>query len=343
MFFCEHIDTPIITPQESHFFCPLSGKQVAWERDHTFNPAAIVRDGKIYLFYRAEDDSGQGIGHHTSRIGLAISADGIHFDRQKTPILYPGADDQCANEWPGGCEDPRLVETEEGTYVMTYTQWNRKIALLAIATSPDLLHWKKRGYAFLEPLWSKSGSILCRQEGEKLVATKINGKYWMYWGDKQIYLATSDDLLSWEPCEGAVMTTRPDHFDSDLVEPGPPALLTADGILLLYNGKSASTGSYAAGHALFDPTNPARLLHRCQEPFLKPELPFEISGQYTDGTVFIEGLVLFQGRWLLYYGGADSVVGLCLWEPSGGKRGDDPRPAPNDQVDPNKEADHPKA
>lgn len=64
---------PVITPnKDSLFRNPVDGKLVHWEALHTFNPAAIVRNGKICVLYRAEDDTGQmRIGMHTSRLGFA--------------------------------------------------------------------------------------------------------------------------------------------------------------------------------------------------------------------------------------------------------------------------------
>src|ERR1700694_847050 len=141
---------PVITPQpESTFADPLSKGPAHWEALHTFNPAAIVREGKIYVLYRAEDNSGtMAIGMHTSRLGLAESEDGIHFTRRADPVFFPAKDDQKAREWPGGVEDPRIVEREGGAYVLTYTQWNRKTYSVGIATSTDLTHWTKHGPAF---------------------------------------------------------------------------------------------------------------------------------------------------------------------------------------------------
>jgi predicted GH43/DUF377 family glycosyl hydrolase len=330
------IDTenPILSPcPESKFYCPLNNKIIQWECAHTFNPAAVVRNGIIYLFYRAEDNYGQGIGMHISRLGLAVSKDGIHFKRYKIPIFYPALDAQSDHEWPGGCEDPRIIEREDGLYVMTYTQWNRKIALLAVATSPDLMHWQKHGYVFEKAQegsfgrrWSKSGSIVCKREGDRLIAYKIHGKYWMYWGEGNIFLATSNDLISWEPIIDAngflvsLMEPRPGKFDSALVEPGPPALLVKDGIVLLYNGKNADpplgdpridTHAYSAGQVLLDRNDPKKVIARTEDCFFKPEKPFETKGQYKGGTVFIEGLVHFKGSWFLYYGAADSKVGVA--------------------------------
>jgi len=323
---------PVIVPRpESTFADPILKKLVHWEVLHTFNPAAMVRDGKIYVLYRAEDDSGaMEIGGHTSRLGLAESQDGISFTRRPDPVFYPADDAQQSREWPGGVEDPRIVEAEDGTYVLSYTQWNRKIYSVGIATSPDLMHWTKHGPAFGETgkyaqLKYKSAGIVTRVDKGRLVAAKINGKYWMYWGEGAIHLATSSDLVNWSPIEDTkgvpveVLRPRSAHFDSTFPETGPPPVLTSAGIVVIYNGKNAVTdgdpdlgpNAYAAGEALFDNSDPAHLLEQTQHPVLKPELPYEKTGQYAAGTTFAEGLVYFHERWFLYYGCADSVVAVA--------------------------------
>ena len=158
------------------------------------------------MLYRAQDKIGRPAG--TSRIGLAVSDDGYHFIRRPVPVLNPAEDAQKKLEWEGGCEDPRVVQDERGIYYMTYTAFDGQTARLLVATSPDLVHWTKRGSAFADAYngkysrsWSKSGSIVSRYPGGKIVATKIDGKYWMYWGDKDIWAATSDDLIHWTPVE----------------------------------------------------------------------------------------------------------------------------------------------
>src|SRR5260370_9287154 len=130
----------------------MTDSLVAWEEHATFNPAAVVRDGKVFVLYRAEDASGERqIGRHTSRLGLAESSDGLRFTRRGAPVLYPDTDAQRQYEWPGGVEDPRVVESDDGTYVLTYTQGNRDIPRLAAATSPDMISWTKHGPAFGRP------------------------------------------------------------------------------------------------------------------------------------------------------------------------------------------------
>lgn len=327
---------PVISPRaESEFRDPILKLPVHWEALHTFNPTAVVREGKVYVLYRAEDDSGSmQIGMHTSRLGLAESSDGIHFTRLMEPVFYPAEDNQKAREWPGGVEDPRIVEREDGVYVMTYTQWNRQTYSVGIATSTDLKHWAKHGPAFLAgkagkyaQLRYKSAGMVSRVDRAKgrLIAAKIQGQYWMYWGEGTIHLATSPDLIHWMPVENAaskpieLLRPRAGHFDSTFPETGPPPVLTSKGIVVVYNGKNADSGgdptlgagAYAAGEALFDAHNPAHLIAQTPRPMLKPEFPYEKTGQYAAGTTFAEGLVFFAGKWFLYFGCADSLVAVA--------------------------------
>lgn len=141
--------------------------------------------------------------------------------------------------------------TEDGTYVLLYTQWNRKVPRLAVATSKDLKHWTKFGPAFekayngkFKDEATKSASLVTTLKGDKQVIAKVNGKYFMYWGEKNVYAATSDNLTDWDPLldeNGELLklfSPRSGYFDSQLTECGPPAILTKDGIVLLYNGKT---------------------------------------------------------------------------------------------------------
>src|SRR5256885_1945171 len=254
---------PIIAPNASSTFrSPMGDSVVHWEQLATFNPAAVVRNEKVYVLYRAEDASGrEEIGFHTSRIGLAESSDGLNFTRRAAPVLYPDKDDQARYEWTGGVEDPRIVETDDGRDVMTYTQWNRDGPRLAVGRDSD-------------------GKVL------------------------------------------KVLSARPGYFDSWLVEAGPPAILTDRGIVLVYNaGNSGRFGQaglpervYTGGQALFDPNNPIKLIARSEAPFIRPTEPYEKTGQYKEGTTFTEAMIPFKGKWFLYYGTADSRVGVAVWD-----------------------------
>ena len=325
---------PIITPNPSNQFdCPMQDKKIGWEESDVFNPAATVKDGKIYVLYRAEDNSATGIGKRTSRIGLAESEDGIHMKRRKTPVMYPDKDNMKEYEWEGGCEDPRVTMTEDGLYVMAYTSWNRKVARLCIATSRDLVKWEKHGPAFakayngrFKDIFCKSGSMVTEIKNGKQVLTKIDGKYFMYWGEYAVHAATSDNLTDWYPVLDEnnellkIARPRNGYFDSQMTECGPPAIRTKQGIVLMYNGKNDKkrgdvdypAGAYCAGQLLLDSKDPYKVLGRLDKPFFMPEASFEKSGQYKDGTVFIEGLAYYKKKLYLYYGCADSKVAVAV-------------------------------
>ena len=316
---------PIMRPDSSQAFtCPVSKRMVHWEERNVLNPSAVVKDGKVYLIYRAQDNQ------MTSRLGLAISEDGYHFTKQPEPVLYPDNDSMKKYEWNGGVEDPRIVESDDGTYILTYTAYDGKTARLCLATSKDLKKWTKHGLVLsakkYENLWSKSGAIVARQEGDKTIATKINGKYWMYFGDADLFIATSTDLVRWNIPENeeskkmvAVLHPRAGYFDSRLVEPGPYALLKDDGILLIYNGSNAANFNdpampkftYSGGQVLFDKANPYKMISRTDTNFIHPDKPYEKTGEVNE-VCFVEGLVHFNKKWFLYYGTADSKIAVAV-------------------------------
>ena len=333
--FYKPVDTPILKADASLIFYDLlKKKKVQWQRADVFNPAAIVRHNKVYLFTRSEDNPAAILGGRTSRIGLAVSSDGIHFKNFPRPVLYPDNGPFKQYDYPGGCEDPRVVETADGQYVMAYTAWNYDVPRLSIAISKDLFHWQKKGPAFAKAynskflnMASKSASMITEMKNGRPVLAKIKGKYWMYWGEHFVNLAWSANLYDWTPLVDEAgelkkaMITGPGKFDSDLTECGPPALITDKGILLLYNGRNATDekadsslpkGTYSVGEAVFDINNMEQVVYRADTCLLKPSLPHEITGQYKAGTTFSEGLVYFKGKWYLYYGTTDSFVGVAI-------------------------------
>jgi beta-1,2-mannosidase len=284
-------ETPILSPQGD-----------GWESSGTFNPAVVVHRGKFVMLYRAQDRAG------TSRLGYAESADGIHFRRRPQPVLSP----ETAYEKDGGVEDPRLVQFGD-TYYLTYTGYNKKDAQLCLATSKDLMHWKRLGVILpaykgkWNVGWTKSGAI---------VPEKIDGKYWMYFlgtsADKtdQTGLAYSTDLIHWTEALGTpALPVRPGKFDSRVAEPGPAPILTNDRIVLIYNGADDKL-IYRTGVAIFDRKDPRHLLMRSSDPVFTPEKAWEKVGQVPN-VVFVEGAVPQGDHYLFYYGGADRSVGIA--------------------------------
>jgi predicted GH43/DUF377 family glycosyl hydrolase len=180
-------------------------------------------------------------------------------------------------------------------------------------TSRDLVHWARQGRILpaykghWNVGWTKSGAI---------IPEKIAGKYWLYFlgtaADKtdQTGLAYSGDLVYWtEAIDSPVLPRRAGEFDSRVVDPGPPPILTQDGIVLIYNGADDKL-VYRTAVAIFDRHDPRKVIYRSDEPIFAPETKWEKVGQVPN-VVFVEELVHRGDRYLFYYGGADKYVGVA--------------------------------
>lgn len=294
---------------------------VPWRAKSVMNPTAITKDGKVYLLVRAEDHSGAGQWFGTSRIGLAESSDGINFTVRDEPVLGPTE----PYEAHGGCEDPRITEID-GKYYLTYTafSYDDKMARLAMAVSDDLVHWEKKGPLFPDfhnppnpDGWTKSGALLPQ---------KVNGEYLMYFGDAKVFLARSKDLVHWQADPEPVLEPRPGYFDGNLVEPGPAPWLDDEGnVHLLYNGDapppvgSDEAGGYASGEVVFSGADPRQIVSRSSTPLLKVTEPDEMTGQ-VGNVLFLEGKAELNGKVFLYYGMADSYIGVAEAPAAGAKK-----------------------
>ncbi|KAI6906721.1 hypothetical protein KC318_g5723 [Hortaea werneckii] len=321
--FNKYAGNPILSPNPAN----------DWESAYLYNPTAIVLDETIFLLYRAQNAS------LTSSIGLAWSTDGYNFTRLNQPILY------ATEPWEtiGGTEDPRIVRINQ-TFFLTYTAYNNVTPQLCIASSEDLLTWRKTPPLF--PGWqdvaysdidipmprlnhSKSGAIVREPTAD--------GLYHMYWGDSFFYHATSRDLTNWTTLPAEQYFAAPLlPWENRLIEPGPAPVKTRDGNwILFYNAMTTGRigypqNQYSTGQMLLDPSGSFRPnlqvpegeyepalrdgpIARVERPVLVPEGEEEESGQ-VDRVVFSEGLVQFKGKWFLYFGQADSTLGVATAE-----------------------------
>lgn len=283
----------------------LSPSNLIWEDMLVFNPGAAIKDGKVYLVYRA-----QGRNDIRSRLGLAVSNDGIHFERQKEPMYYGGG---YVHE-SLGIEDPRVVKIDS-TYYLSYTavsedlraeinpDWKEKIAKrirIGLSSTKDFLIY--RDYDVIIPhLSGKNSSLFPEKNGDE---------FWLLYrrGAGKTYFAKSPDLTTW-PEGDPVFEERPGYWDSRRTGIGAPPIRTENGWLLFYHGVDEAN-TYRIGIMFLDLADPTKVLYRSPEPVLEPETMYEKFG-FISNVVFTCGAVEKDDQYYVYYGAADQVIGLA--------------------------------
>lgn len=307
--FDKPVNGPVLTASESGFD--------SWA---VYNPAVVFWQGKFWMYYRAEDRAeGDTPYMGTSRIGLAISEDGLHFEKYTgNPVI----DAELPLELPGGCEDPRLCRIGSEWH-MLYTAFNYPGEVYIFhAISTDMVHWEKKGPLFRDvsgnPVPSKSAAILCTPDGS---AAKVDGFYLLYTNSQ---LARSRDFENWELTEfnAAEFSGRLNEVCvalTDYREPGK------DDILLFFAGNFSEIQDkdyfYAVGEALYSRENPETRLDYLPSPVIEATLPFEKTAdrlacvpESVKGTIFLDSVFQKDGKWYAYYGCADQFVGISVCE-----------------------------
>lgn len=280
-----HPANPILLPD------PAS----AWEAYNVFNPSVIHHAGLFHMFYRA-----QGLDW-ISRIGYAASADGIHWNRLREPVLGPTGDDDAR-----GIEDPRVIELD-GVFYMAYTAYSRSpIGSLQVkpmfARSRNLLTWERLG-PLVTNEDNKDHGLFPRRVGERYMA--------LHRRPPQVWLAESDDLLTWpETLMRPVFGPRPDNgWDEKRVGGNGAPIETEAGWLMLYHAYNHQH-VYRLGVVLLDRDDPGRVLRRPLAPIFEPEEMWELRGDVPN-VVFSCTNPVVDGQVYVYYGGADHVIGLA--------------------------------
>ena len=269
-------------------------KNVQWEKDAVLNTAAIYHEGKFHLLYRAVSHYPGDPNH--SCIGYASSTDGVHFERLDEPVL------RC-NEVPEetqGVEDPRVVKMGR-TFYMCYTAYNLTPTQIALATSEDLIHWKRQGVIFGADIlgWNKDASLFPR---------KFGGRYClMHRPNPDIYLSFSKDLHNWTD---HVRIMKPEFdWESRKIGGGTQPIETDKGWLMVYHGVD-DRNCYRLGLVLLDLKDPTKVIKRDPLPCLGPEMDWELKGD-VNNVCFTCGAVLLGKELWVYYGAADTVIGLA--------------------------------
>lgn len=290
-------ENPILTPSD-----------LPWENMLVFNPGAVLVEEKVYLIYRA-----MGKKDAYSRLGLAISGDFIHFERNKNPLYYGGTHPDESL----GIEDPRVVKIDD-TYYLSYTavsedleaevnpDWKEQIAKnprIALSTTKDFVNYLD--YDVIIPnLLGKNSSFFPK---------KVNGEFWLLYraGMGKTYFGNSNRVDYW-PETYPVFEERPGFWDSVRTGIGAPPMETEKGWLLFYHGMDKSN-TYRLGIMFLDLEDPRKILYRSPEPVFEPETDYEKFG-FIPNVVFTCGAIEKEGMYYVYYGAADEVIGVATVE-----------------------------
>jgi predicted GH43/DUF377 family glycosyl hydrolase len=286
--------------RHSHAPLMLPNPTSEWECYNVFNPSVIYHNGLFHMHYRA-----QGLDW-VSRIGYAVSADGVAWNRLREPVLAPrdGTDEL-------GVEDPRVTEID-GRFYMTYTAFGVAVEgqprlfggsiTPMIARSDNLITWERVG-------------AIARGEDNKdhvLFPRQINGRYAaLHRRRPQVWLAYSDDLATWREADMApIYGPRKDNWWDNVSVGGNGVPIETEHGWLCLNHAYDEQRVYRLGVVLLDLENPTQVIGRPKEPVFWPEEIWELRGDVPN-VVFSNANPVVDGRVYVYYGGADHVIGLA--------------------------------
>jgi len=307
-----HPENPVLTPNPDR----------DWESGAVFNCGVTLgSDGRVYMLYRAvgggyiRRSDGPGYANYVSSIGLAVSEDGVHFERHPEPVIRP---DSPEDRW--GCEDPRITRLDVAgrpTWWVTFTAlsepaFSAQGERVGLASTHDFRTFAKHGV--LIPDAEDKDAVIFPElvNGRVVVLHRIAP-------DIQIAILPGPEaLVNPDP---AFWHQHLAHIDAHtLMRPefpwevrkigvGPPPIKTDLGWLLIYHGVDKDN-VYRAGIALLDLNDPRHVLARLSEPILEPEMPYEREGDIPN-VVFPTGAVVREDMLYVYYGAADKVCALA--------------------------------
>ena len=304
----------------SPILSPINNPTHWWEARSVFNPGVIVKDGKIFVLYRALGEV------HYSTFGLAILSDPTTVEKRFQKPVYEPDENNPYEEF--GVEDARIIPLD-GTYYIVYNgpsiyhegtkrvnpwdhmnvPWRLRCSL---AQTDDFIHYKRYG-VILPDIDSKDGVLF---------PEKINGQYVLIHRIfPHMWISFSDTIAHFEKGE-VFAKVRAGEWDSERIGAGAVPIKTELGWLCFYHGvyyrgsdprQARGIFEYALGIMLLDLQDPRKILYRSDEPILAPEEEYEKIG-YVDNVVFTCGAIDFQNVYYIYYGAADSRVAVASVE-----------------------------
>jgi predicted GH43/DUF377 family glycosyl hydrolase len=229
-------------PSKAKSSAKSSGRQ---ERN---NLAVTDNKKELFLVYGLKTNKNNFLKLSTSSNGLVFNEKNLKAKLNKKVSLK-----ENVLKW----EEARVTAEKQG-YFLTYIKSGAKSKRLHILYSQDMVNWEKKGST--DKIQAPSAIV---------PDYKYDDEYTMYFGEKNIKLATSSDLKKWKGEKGILLKPRPKYFDNRSLAPAN-VFEYSEGLVLFYYSKN-SKNKFSIGVALFDKDDPERLRWRCEEPLWQQE------------------------------------------------------------------------
>lgn len=277
-----------------------------------FNPGAALVDGRILLLLRVQD---RGRETHLVR---AVSDDGVHFTIEPGPVRIVGLEKAGRVHH---AYDPRITRLE-GSWLVTLALDRDQDCRVALARTDDFRTLRIEGLISEDD--SRNGVLFPERIGGHFAMLERPNLVRPEGGPttgEAIVLSYSEDLVHWT--RAAVVAQGRFRYWDERIGPGTPPVRTREGWLFLYHGVAthfAGVNIYQAGAILLAPDDPSRVLARTRYNILEPREAYEMVGQvpnvvFPSGWIVesfdADGIALPESRVLVYYGAADTCVGLA--------------------------------
>ncbi|MFA6587172.1 MAG: glycoside hydrolase family 130 protein [Bacilli bacterium] len=292
---------PGVSPIWRYSKNPLTKREPVEGVARIFNSAVLPYKGAFIGVFRGEQTNGIPL------LYLGHSKDGLAWQFDPEPIHI--TDKEGKPYESSYYYDPRLIEIEGKYYIICCLNFYG--AAIGLIETTDFKTFTRLENPYIP--FNRNAVLFPR---------KINGKYMMLsrpsdsshtpFGD--IFLSESPDL-EYYGHHRHVMSPSKEWWESVKIGAGPAPIETKDGWLMFYHGVTGTCNGfvYSFSAAILDIDNPAKVLYRCKNFLLTPEMPYEEKG-FVSNVVFPVATLQDKdtNRLALYYGAADSYVGICF-------------------------------
>jgi beta-1,2-mannobiose phosphorylase / 1,2-beta-oligomannan phosphorylase len=230
-----------------------------------------------------------------SHLRAARSQDGLHFEIETAPALFPHMDYEAF-----GIEDPRITQIGADYYV-NYVGVSPLGIVTALARTRDFHRYERMGMIF--PPDNKDVEIF---------PERIEGKYYALhrpstsaFGKPEIWIAESPDLICWGN-HRRLAGLRKSGWEGGRIGGSAVPFRVQEGWLEIYHGADKNN-RYCLGALLLDEKEPWKVLARSAKPILEPAAPYELQG-FFGNVVFSCGVLAEEGLLKIYYGASDAFT-----------------------------------